>query len=62
MASTIDLGHALGLSVVVEGVEDVETWALLGCMGCDMAQGYYLSRPLPTDELEPWARRPRAVA
>ncbi len=62
VASTIGLGHALGLSVVVEGVEDAETWAPLGRMGCDVAQGYYLSRPLPADELERWARRPRAVA
>jgi len=47
---------------VTEGVEDAQTWELLKRMGCDVAQGYYLSRPLPADELERWARRPRAVA
>ncbi len=62
VASTIGLGHGLGLNVVTEGVEDAQTWELLRRMGCDVAQGYYLSRPLPADELERWARRPRAVA
>ena len=62
VASTIGLGHGLGLNVVTEGVEDAQTWELLKRMGCDVAQGYYLSRPLPADELERWARRLRAVA
>jgi len=62
VGSTIGLGHSLGLTVVVEGVEDAETWALLGRLGCDTAQGYYLSRPLPAVELERWLRQPRAVA
>ena len=62
VASTIGLGHSLGLTVVVEGVEDAETWALLGQLSCDTAQGYYLSRPLPAAELERWLRRPQAVA
>jgi len=51
VASTIDLGHSLGLRVVAEGVEDEETWRRLAELGCDLAQGYYLSRPLPAAEL-----------
>jgi EAL domain-containing protein (putative c-di-GMP-specific phosphodiesterase class I) len=49
--STIDLGHNLGLKVVAEGVETVETWGQLQKLGCDIAQGYYLSRPMPAAEV-----------
>jgi diguanylate cyclase (GGDEF)-like protein len=52
--STIDLGHNLGLSVTAEGVEDEQTWDRLTLLGCDEAQGYYMSRPLPLDQLERW--------
>jgi EAL domain-containing protein (putative c-di-GMP-specific phosphodiesterase class I) len=52
--STISLSHELGLEVVAEGVEDRATWDLLARLGCDLAQGYYLSRPLPPDELLGW--------
>jgi len=64
VASTVALGHALGLRVVAEGIEDRATWDLLAGMGCDVAQGYYLSRPLPPDALAPWLLReaPWAVA
>jgi diguanylate cyclase (GGDEF)-like protein len=54
--STIDLGHNLGLSVTAEGVEDRQTWEQLGALGCDEAQGYYLSRALPIDQFERWLR------
>jgi EAL domain-containing protein (putative c-di-GMP-specific phosphodiesterase class I) len=59
--STIDLGRNLGLGVVAEGVESEEIWKELRALGCTVAQGYYLSRPLPPDELEDWlsCRRPR---
>jgi EAL domain-containing protein (putative c-di-GMP-specific phosphodiesterase class I) len=60
--STIELGHALGLHVVAEGVEDAATWARLGELGCDLAQGYFLSRPLPLPDLLRWLRKPREVA
>lgn len=56
VASTIGLGHSLGLRVVAEGVEDRETQEMLVAMGCDTAQGYYWSRPLPAAELERWLR------
>jgi diguanylate cyclase (GGDEF)-like protein/PAS domain S-box-containing protein len=49
--STVALAHSLGLQVVAEGVEDAETRELLQGMGCDQIQGFYLSRPLPPDEL-----------
>ncbi len=54
--STIDLGHNLGLRVVAEGVEDDETWQTLADLGCDVVQGYRLSRPLPAADLLIWAR------
>ena len=52
--STIELAHALGLSVVAEGVEDKRTWDLLADLGCDTAQGYYMSRPLPASDVSRW--------
>ncbi len=54
--STIDLAHNMGLSVVAEGVEDEATLRKLRDLGCDMAQGYHLSRPLPADEIGRWMR------
>ena len=54
--STIDLSHNLGLVVVAEGVEDPETLQLLAELGCDRAQGFALSRPVPALELEVWCR------
>jgi len=50
----IDTAHLFGLTVVAEGVEDVESLELLRQMGCDYAQGYYFSRPLPAQEFELW--------
>ena len=49
--STVALAHSLGLIVVAEGVEDGDTQTLLQDMGCDQAQGFHLSRPLPPEEL-----------
>jgi EAL domain-containing protein (putative c-di-GMP-specific phosphodiesterase class I) len=49
--STIDLAHNLGLRVVAEGVEDYETWMQLAELGCDLAQGFYISRPVPAGQL-----------
>ncbi len=63
VASTVALGHALGLRVVAEGIEDRATWDLLAEMGCDVAQGYHIARPLPPDALADWLRAaPWAVA
>lgn len=52
--STIELAHNLGLKVVAEGVENQEILARLTEMGCDAAQGYFISRPLPVQELTRW--------
>jgi len=54
--SIVDLGHNLGLRIVAEGVEDRITWEALAALGCDIAQGYYLSRPLPGPQLTSWLR------
>ena len=52
--STIDLGRNLGLGVVAEGVEDPEVLERLRQLGCDVAQGYLMSRPIPAHELSVW--------
>lgn len=52
--STIELAHSLGLEVVAEGVETKEIWDQLQAMGCDEAQGYYMSKPLPAEDLTRW--------
>jgi diguanylate cyclase (GGDEF)-like protein len=52
--SAVQLGHALDLAVVAEGVEDADTYAYLAREGCDVVQGYHLSRPLPPDEFTCW--------
>jgi diguanylate cyclase (GGDEF)-like protein len=53
--STIELGHSLGLKVVAEGVEDPQGYALLRTLGCDSAQGYFMSPPLPAEAFRNWA-------
>jgi len=57
--STIDLGHNLAKKVVAEGVETLELWNLLSEWGCDTAQGYYMSKPMPADKLMKWLRESR---
>ena len=51
---TVDLGHSLGLRVVAEGVEDAVTYALLAELGCDEAQGFYVSPALRGRDLTSW--------
>ena len=48
----ISLAHSLGFETVGEGVENSEQLVLLRSMGCDLAQGFYLSGPLPREGLE----------
>ncbi|MDD3354450.1 EAL domain-containing protein [Zoogloea sp.] len=52
--STVDLAHNLGLTVVAEGVEDETILRKLAELGCDEAQGYYISKPLPISEFPSW--------
>src|SRR3954452_878145 len=59
--STVDLGRNLGLEVVAEGVETEEHWAKLTELGCELAQGYFLSRPVPPAELAAWIRERQPV-
>jgi len=54
VAGMIDIGHALGLEVVAEGVETREAWHALAEWGCDYAQGFYVARPRPAEELAEW--------
>lgn len=50
----VEMGHTLGLTVVAEGVEDAGVRAALTEMGCDVAQGYLVSRPLSAEQLDQW--------
>jgi diguanylate cyclase (GGDEF)-like protein/PAS domain S-box-containing protein len=52
--SAVDLGHNLGLSVVAEGVEDASTLDALHALGCDIAQGYFVARPMPAEKFDAW--------
>jgi EAL domain-containing protein (putative c-di-GMP-specific phosphodiesterase class I) len=56
--STIDLAHALGLTVVAEGVEDWDTAKLLCDLGCDYAQGFAIGRGLSIEEFRSMAATP----
>jgi diguanylate cyclase (GGDEF)-like protein len=59
----VDLGRHMGLEVVAEGVEDAPTMDLLDAIGCDLAQGWHIARPMPVDHLLGWlaARTPTAA-
>ena len=59
--TTVDLAHNLDLSVVVEGVENEATMRRVAALGCEQAQGYFLSKPVPADELANWANDYQAV-
>ncbi len=59
VAFTIGLAHSLGLRIVAEGVEDEVAYAELVRLGCDQAQGYHMSPPIPAAELDRWLRRRR---
>jgi diguanylate cyclase (GGDEF)-like protein len=58
----VELGRNLGLRTVAEGVESQDAWDLLADMGCDEAQGYLMSRPLPADQFTTWLGRQRVAA
>ena len=67
VASTVEMAHGLGLKVVAEGLETTDQQAWLAAHGCDLVQGFLLSRPVPPERLYPWlaerarpgGRRPR---
>ncbi|SFF37825.1 putative bifunctional diguanylate cyclase/phosphodiesterase [Blastococcus tunisiensis] len=61
VTSTLQLAHALDLTLVAEGAEDQDTVDALATLGCDVVQGYHLSRPLPPEQLWAWLQdRPPA--
>ncbi len=60
--STIDLAHNLGLRVVAEGVESHEAWRRLEDLGCDLAQGFHVSRPVPAEAMTRLLVERRAAA
>ncbi len=60
--STVELSHSLGLKVVAEGVESREIYNYLRDAGCDIAQGYWISPPLPSAKLEAWLEQWQATA
>jgi EAL domain-containing protein (putative c-di-GMP-specific phosphodiesterase class I) len=54
--SIVELGHGLGLAVVAEGIETPQVWAQLLRLGCDLAQGYFVSRPLASPDVVGWVK------
>jgi EAL domain-containing protein (putative c-di-GMP-specific phosphodiesterase class I) len=57
--STVELCHALHMRAIAEGVEDEPVWRALSALGCDVAQGYFVGKPLPVSEFPAWARASR---
>jgi diguanylate cyclase (GGDEF)-like protein len=55
--STIELAHSMNLRVVAEGVESAEAWNLLRRLGCDYAQGYLISRPMPASDVPAFVKQ-----
>ena len=54
--SVIDLAHNLGLRVVAEGIEDQVAWHMLQALDCDLAQGYWIAKPMPAEQFLDWAK------
>ncbi len=55
LASSIDMARRLGLKVVAEGVESIADWNRLKELGCTMAQGYFIAKPMPAADFVQWA-------
>ena len=55
--STIDMAHGMGMNVIAEGVESEALLKELMMMGCDIAQGYHISRPLSAEEFIEWTHQ-----
>ena len=52
--TTVDLAHSLGLRLVAEGIEDAVSEQILADLGCDIGQGYYIARPMPSTDMLAW--------
>jgi EAL domain-containing protein (putative c-di-GMP-specific phosphodiesterase class I) len=61
--STVEMARKLSLSVVAEGIETKENWHMLAAMRCDLAQGFFIGKPMPGLEIPTWASNwaPRAA-
>lgn len=57
LQSTIEMSKRLHLTTIAEGVETVADWQLLGLLGCDLIQGYYVAKPMPGDQLAAWLKQ-----
>jgi EAL domain-containing protein (putative c-di-GMP-specific phosphodiesterase class I) len=60
--SIIDLGHSLGLLVTAEGVEDLDTLNYLNTLGCDLAQGYFIARPMWGEAVRNWVEQRKSLS
>jgi EAL domain-containing protein (putative c-di-GMP-specific phosphodiesterase class I) len=60
-AAVIVLCRRLGIEAIAEGVETLEQLEFLRQQGCDLGQGFLLSRPIPATEVIPWARAQQVV-
>ena len=58
--ANISLAHKLNMKTVAEGVETIEDWQLLHALNCDVAQGYFIAKPMPAEELNKWEQTWRA--
>jgi EAL domain-containing protein (putative c-di-GMP-specific phosphodiesterase class I) len=54
LQANLEMARQLGLRSVAEGVEDRHDWDFLRSLGCELAQGYFIARPMPADQLEGW--------
>lgn len=54
LAAIVRFGHGLGLRIIAEGVEDVATVDLLAGLGCDLVQGFHVSKPLSASAMDTW--------
>jgi EAL domain-containing protein (putative c-di-GMP-specific phosphodiesterase class I) len=57
---SLGIGKLLGMEVVAEGVEDSDDWGFLAATGCDIAQGYFIGRPMPGPQLQHWLQEWKA--
>jgi EAL domain-containing protein (putative c-di-GMP-specific phosphodiesterase class I) len=55
--ASLNMAHALGMSVVAEGVENRSDWDFVRNSRADLAQGHFVGRPMPAEALPEWARR-----
>ncbi len=54
-AASLDMAHQLGMTAVAEGVEDRADWDFVRAAGCDVAQGFFIAKPMPANALPQWA-------